>query len=474
MIDLLLVQPPMGARMGKDLGARILGPNIGLAYIAAYVEAQGHSVKVIDALAEELSPAHFAARVRELDPRFVGLSAMTYQIKSAGRAADLVKQGLPGATVLIGGSHASVLPERTLEEFGSFDVAVVGEGEITTLELLRGPLMAPQMPASDNPVPGACLRRDGRIEKGAPRPFIEDLDSLPFPAFHLFPLKNYFPFYSRTYKPELPISSSRGCPYRCSFCVTAMGKRIRLRSPESLVAEIRRDRDCFGVEQIVFTDENFTGNRERALAFCEQIVSAGLNRAINYICQSRVAVDRETLCAMRKANFTHITFGIESGNQEILDKAHKSITLAQSEQAVRWAHELGMVTDGNFILGLPYENRETILQTIRFARRLPLDYASFFLLVPYPGTEVMEMAKEGKAHLVLLSEDWDDYGKQVGGALAHRHLDRKTLESLQTLGYLTFYARPRRLWGLFKKISAMTAVRYLAHTIRSIAFSPSR
>jgi len=270
------------------------------------------------------------------------------------------------------------------------------------------------------------------------------------------------------------ISSSRGCPFRCSFCTTAMGKRIRLRSPESLVAEIRHGRERFGVEQIIFTDENFTGDSERARAFCRRIVDAGLNRGINYICQSRVAIERKTLAAMREANFTHITFGIESGNQEVLKRAHKGIRLAQSEQAVRWAHELGMITDGNFILGLPHDTPETIRETIDFACRLPLDYASFFLLVPYPGTEVMEMARAGRANLVLLSEDWDEYGKQVGGALAHRHLPRKQLELLQTYGYWRFYVRPRRLWKLFRKVTPATGLRFLAHTLRSLVLERGR
>ncbi len=469
MTDILLVQPPMSTRMGKDLGANILGPNIGLAYIAAYLESQGFSVKVLDALAENVSLSEFAQRVRAVSPGCVGLSAMTYQIKSAARAAERLKEACPELKVLIGGSHVSVLPERTLEEFPAFDLAVLGEGETTTSNLMN------RFDAPDNhwnTTKGICFREHASVRTNPIRPFVKDLDLLPFPAFHLFPLEKYFPFYSRQYKPELPISSSRGCPFRCSFCNTAMGKRIRLRSPESLVEEIQYDRDRFAVQQIIFTDENFTGNRDRAVAFCNQIIDKGMNRDINYICQSRVAVDRESLASMRQANFTHITFGIESGNQEVLEKVHKGIRLEQSEQAVRWARELGMIIDGNFILGLPYDTKETIHETIRFACKLPLDYASFFLLVPYPGTEVMEMARQGKANLVLLSEDWDEYGKQVGGALAHKHLPRRELELLQTYGYWKFYGRPRQLWGLFKKVSFATGLRFLAHTLRNL-LSPS-
>jgi len=462
MIDILLAQPPMSERMGKDLGARILSPNIGLAYIAGYLEKEGFSVRVVDALAEDLSVQQFTRRVRDLEPRCLGFSAMTYQIKSAARAAEMARQALPDVRVLIGGCHATVLPERTLEEFPSFDAAVIGEGERTTAAYL-GTFAG--SPVTETEVLGLCFRHDGSVQRTPERPFIQEPDTLPFPAFHLFPLARYFPFYSRKYKRELPISSSRGCPHRCCFCHTAMGRKIRFRSAESLVAEIRHHRSRFGVEQIIFTDENFTGNREQARAFCRQIVEAGLNTGVNYICQSRVAIDRDTLVAMKEAHFTHITYGIESGNQEILDRVQKGIRLEQSERAVRWAHELGMVTDGNFILGLPGETRETILETIDFACKLPLDYASFFLLVPYPGTEVMEMARQGRANLVLLSEDWDEYGKQVGGALAHRHLPRKQLERLQTLGYLKFFANPKRLRKLFQKVSPITGVRFLLHIL---------
>jgi len=453
--------------MGKDLGASILGPNIGLAYIAAYVSARGYSVEVLDALAEDLSLEDFRLAVQARSPRCVGFSAMTYQIKSAARAAEIVKQIDPSIRTLVGGSHASALPERTLREFPCFDVCVAGEGEATAAELLN----AFRNPSKDLPViQGAYTRENGEVRKAPARPVFPNIDALPFPAFSLFPLDRYFPFYSRRYKKELPISSSRGCPYRCSFCHTAIGRKIRLRSSENLVAEIRRNREELDVEQMIFTDENFTVNRKRAMAFCEQIVAEGLHRNINYICQSRVAVDRELLAAMRKANFTHVTFGIESGNQEILDRAHKGIRLEQSEEAIRLAHEMGIITDGNFILGLPYDTRETIQETIRFACGLPLDYASFFLLVPYPGTEVMEMAKQGKANLVLISEDWDQYGKQVGGALAHRHLPRKELELLQTYGYLRFYGKPRRILAAFKKVSLSTGLRFLGHTLRSLVF----
>jgi anaerobic magnesium-protoporphyrin IX monomethyl ester cyclase len=167
------------------------------------------------------------------------------------------------------------------------------------------------------------------------------------------------------------------------------------------------------------------------------------------------------MALMARAGFTHITFGIESGDQEILDRAVKGIRLDQSRRAVRAAKEAGMVVDGNFILGLPFESEATIRKTIDFACSLPLDYASFFLLVPYPGSQVLEMARRGEGNLRLLSDRWEDYGKQVGGAVELTTVPRRRLENLQFRGYLRFYCHPRRWLPVFRKVTLRTVLSFL-------------
>jgi len=174
---------------------------------------------------------------------------------------------------------------------------------------------------------------------------------------------------------------------------------------------------------------------------------------------------------MRKANFTHISFGIECGNQSILKATKKGTTLEQARRAVRWAKELGFFVDASFIIGLPYETEKTIKDTIRFACELPLDNVSFSLLVPFPNTEVRRMAERGEGGLVLLDGDWTSYGKQFGGALALENLSQSDLKRLQFLAYIKFYSKPKRFLKAIGRLSFRTIARYLAHQFRNLLFS---
>lgn len=459
-LDLLLIQPPLHLDR-TDLGAEQVSPNIGIAYIAACQRERGRSVGVLDAQAERLGLGEILGRVRATSPRTIGISAMTYQIPSSVRLARALKREMPDVPVVLGGAHATANPERTLEEFPEFDAVIAGEGEDALGEFLDDR-------ANGGPKgrPGVYVR-DVSPEAARPeRPKLADLDALPYPAFDLFDLKKYWPFYSRRWRMELPLSASRGCPFHCTFCTKVMGDHARYRSPEGLVGEVVAHRKIYGVEQMIFTDENFTHKRSLVEGFCEGVIREGLAGKIRFICQSRVQVAPATIRLMARAGFTHITFGIESGDQAILDGVCKSIRLEDTRRAVEESKKAGMVVDGNFVLGLPNETEETIQRTIRFACELPLDYASFFLLVPYPGSRVLEMARKGEAHLRLLSDRWEDYGKQVGGAVELDTVSRRRLQTLQFYGYLRFYAHPKRWIGVFRKVSVSTVVSYLAMRIR--------
>jgi radical SAM superfamily enzyme YgiQ (UPF0313 family) len=458
-IDLLLIQPPVHLQQ-SEMGASQVSPNIGLAYIAACQRKLGRAVALIDAHALRLDIEQIVEQAEKLRPTVVGISAMTYQIFPAALVAEAIKRALPGTVCVLGGAHATAVPERTMLEFSSFDAVMIGEGDWRIGEVLD------QCGAAEGEVflkalPGLYVR-DGDIEISRQAPEqVEDLDALPRPAFDLFPLKEYWPFYSRKWRMELPMSASRGCPFKCTFCTKVMGDRVRFRSAESLVDELECFRAEHGLEQVIFTDENFTLKRNLVEGFCKGVIQRGLNRNLRLICQSRVTVEPELMPLMAKAGFTHITFGIESGDQEILEKACKSIQLDQSRAAVKAAKAAGMIVDGNFILGLPFETEATVRRTIDFACSLPLDYASFFLLVPYPGSGVMEMAKKGEGNLRLLSEDWAEYGKQTGGAVELTTVTRRRLERIQLLGYLRFYAHPKRWLPVLRKVSVRTIATFL-------------
>jgi radical SAM superfamily enzyme YgiQ (UPF0313 family) len=233
------------------------------------------------------------------------------------------------------------------------------------------------------------------------------------------------------------------------------------------VEELKRHIRDYGVQQVIFTDESFSHRKSLVRGFCEGLLSAGLGGRVRMICESRVTVDEETLRLMARAGFTHVTFGIESGDQSILDRAAKGIRLEQSRAAVIAAKRAGLVVDANFVLGLPWETEDTIRRTIDFACSLPLDYASLFLLTAYPGSRVHEMAARGDGNLRLLSERWEDYGNQAGGSVELTTVSRRRIEQLQFEGYLRFYGRPDRWISVFRRVSPATVMAYLAMRARS-------
>lgn len=465
-LRVLLLYPPRRLVPGRELGAGYHSPHIGLAYLAAVLSARGYEVEILDGEAENLAVADVRERVGASKPAIIGLTAFTHQAPEAGEAAAAAKDAHPAALTVLGGCHATALPARTLEEFPGIDLCAFGEGEVTMAELAE----AVEARRGFGEIDGIAFRRRGDTFRNPPRELIDDLDILPFPDFDGFRLDLYRGFY--THDPrlvELPVSASRGCPFQCTFCTKVMGSRLRHRSAEKVVEEIGRDIDLYGARQVIFTDESFTANEKWLARFCELYIASGLHEKVNWIIESRVDIQKETIFLMKEANCSHVTFGVESGNQEILDKNKKRISLEQSRDAIRWAREAGIITDGNFILGLPHETPATIRDTVRFAVRSPLDYASFFLLVPYPGSEAMELAERGEANLKLLSRDWADYGKQVGAAVTLKGISRKRLERIQMTAYLKFFLRPRRIFKLFRKVSFRTLLIYSAYQLKRLA-----
>jgi len=469
MARALLVQPPQLSKMTKDIDMRHLSPHIGLAYVAAYLRANGVDASVLDAKAERMNLSDISNVIRDKRPDILGITAMTCQIIEAARVAAIAKSINPKIVTEIGGCHATAIPEETLKQFKPFDFAVFGEGEITSFELCRSIASQYTSPPLEE-IAGLAYREDAGIKRNSDRPYISDLDLLPLPAFDLFPLKKYWPYYSKRWFMELPICSSRGCPHRCTFCSRPLGDQVRYRSVASMVEEVKRDVFDYEVRQILFTVESFTENEKQAEEFCREIVKSGLNKKVSFICPSRTTVSYELLKLMSEANFTYITFGIESGSQRVLDLANKGAKLEDAKKVVTWAKSLGITADGSFILGLPYDDEDSIRDTIRFANNLPLDTASFSILVPFPQSEVMRMAKRGEGGLKLLSEDWSLYGKQVGGALELKKISRQKLEKLHLLAYFRFFMRPRRFFNVFKVTSFRIVILLFGKLMKRIIF----
>ena len=401
-MKILLVAPPSGYKTVMPK------PPLGLAYIAAYLEKNSsHDVKIIDMYSSGMSQDTLLSEIKSFSPGIVGFSSVTPQINIVGGFAKTIKETCDkDICLIVGGPHPSTVPERTLAENPSLDVAVFGEGEDTMLELCN----SLDTMKSLSTVAGIAYRENSSIKINQKRHLIGNIDDIPFPAWHKLDMKQYLDYNYLFNKKAFPIITSRGCTGRCTFC-DAQGVwsgRLRMRSAGNIADEISALRSTYGVNHIVILDDNFTINGKRAELICSEIQKRDMK--ISWECNGRVdRVNREMLDMMRKAGCIYIAYGIESGSQEILDYTGKNITLEQIRTAVKATKESGMRVGGFFMMGFPPETEEHIKSTVDFIKELNLDWVSeLSILVPYPGTEIY---KEMKSERLLIREDWDKYYK---------------------------------------------------------------
>jgi radical SAM superfamily enzyme YgiQ (UPF0313 family) len=434
-------------------------PHIGLGYVAGYLESRGLDVSVVDSKLERLSLEDTVYRIVKESPQIVGLTAFTHEIDQAAKVASAIKSRLPGAVMGIGGIHATALPKDTLQRYSVFDVAFHGEGEITFHEFA----VAVTHGRSWEGISGIAFRSGNTIAVNPPRDRLTNLDELPFPAWHKFPLAK-----------EYHVITERGCPFSCNFCMRPNGTIVRKRSPESIIEELERVIHNYHPAWVLFCDETFTLDKERVYQILDIMIRRGLHRKIKWYVQTHVnTVDEPILKKMKEAGCYSVGFGIESGNPEILEKTKKGISLQKAVRAVELAKKVGLVTEGYFIIGHPNETPKTIKDTINFAARLNPHLAVFGIMVPYPGTEVYEMAQKGLGGYRVLSSNWSDYNKQIGNALEFTHLDRKRLELYQLRGYMQLYLRNGRFLDLLKFVIRYRneGLAFLKKTIRQLVFN---
>jgi radical SAM superfamily enzyme YgiQ (UPF0313 family) len=375
-------------------------PPLGIASLAAVIEKNGFPVEILDANALQLSDNDVAERSDGED--VVGITAMTPNINSAIRIVKSIKQRNPKITIILGGSHATILSEEIMNKIPEIDIIVKGEGEETIVELYKGLIKGSNLKKID----GIIYRDHGLIENNSSRKHIKDLDSLPFLAYHLLPLDKYafHPPHGQRY-PIMAMLTSRGCPYNCIFCSkTIFGRDIRYQTPSRIVDEIEYLNTKFHVKEIAFYDDVFTLDKKRVLAFTKELKERKLD--ILWACESRVnLVTEQLLKEMKKSGCYMIAYGIESGNQMILDNLRKGITLDQIRSTVALTHKLGIQSIGYFMLGSPGDTSQTIRQTIDFAKSLPLDFVQFSIVIPYPGSDLYQLYLKSENKNI----DWENF-----------------------------------------------------------------
>jgi magnesium-protoporphyrin IX monomethyl ester (oxidative) cyclase len=443
---------------------------IGIGYIAAVLEKEGYDISVLDTIAlgwqeylmkwkgrkiEKGKTIHFGLsweeiekRVREANPDVVGISsAYTCQSENVHKTAEAVKRAGKNITVVVGGAHPTAFPQHMLEDM-NVDIAVIGEGELTAAELMQ----KLKEGTDYSEVKGIAFRNNGKVKINERREFIEDLDSIPFPARHLLPMKEYFEAKSThsgeaKWSPITSMITSRGCPGVCIFCSihSIWGRKWRPRSAKNVVDEIEHMVEKYHIKELHFEDDNLTLNKQRMIEICDGIIERGLNKKIRWTTPNSVMVatlDEEVLTKMKQSGCYALSFGIESGNEHILrDVVRKNVPFDRLREIIRVCRKLKIETAGSFILGLPGETLETFQKTIDFAKEIGLDRASFLAATPFPGTDLYKLCID-KGYI---SSDisWSSL-RTIGSAVITT--DKFTKEEVlewQRKAYKQFYFRPK-------------------------------
>jgi radical SAM superfamily enzyme YgiQ (UPF0313 family) len=419
-------------------------PPIGLAYLAGNLRKNGFTdVSIIDANIMKIPNEKVIETLKVLDPLIVGIHLNVILGRSGIELSQMIKKQLC-CKVIVGGPLTSSNPEEVLK-LSKADVAVIGEGEEAIVEIARG--------HNFEDIKGLAVLVNDKLVLTEPRPLIENLDSLPLPAYNLLPSLSLYKSRARK-KPVGVIMTSRGCPYQCTFCnASVFGKRFRSRSPESVVAEIEYLVDNFHIKQLDVLDDNFTLDIGRAEKILDLLISKKIKLAINL--QNGVRADRvneQLIKKMKKAGVFKVGMGVESGDVEMLKMIKKSLSLDKVKEAIRLFRKYKIITVGFFILGFPHETKESIEKTINFAIEANPSIANFCILLPFPGTEIHKELKEMKAlkDENLLFYDSGFYANTLYHTLPG--LTERELLDYQNAAYKKFNFRPKKILETFTNI----------------------
>ena len=377
---------------------------LGIGYLAAVLENNGYKVDVIDCQVLKLTKEELENELTRLQPDIVGVTSATLNYKPALEIVKSAKTQLPNCLTMLGGPHVTVMDEETLRDQPEADIVVRGEGEQTILELAR--LVSESNLGNIDEVAGITIRKNKQIVRTPDRPFIQNLDELPHPAYKHFQLSKY-QVSGKTY---LPIITSRGCPGQCTFCLVyrMCGRRFRARSPKNVVDELEWLRDSYKADAFSFYDDTFTFDRKRALEICREIKSRKID--LPWDCRTRVdKVSEELLAEMKDADCQLIHFGVESGSQKMLNIMKKGTTVEQNEKAIRLTKKAGISFAISVVVGYPGETPELLKQTLNFIRKTQPDYVYVCVAIPYPGTELFNLLKDQG---VEMSTEWEEYDEQ--------------------------------------------------------------
>ncbi len=478
-VDVLLVNPPAPDggiwirsqhRVGRRSRENMIWPQVELATMAACLEPE-YKVEIVDGIATRMSWAEFEEVLARKRPKYYLTQVTAPTLTNDMYGVFLAKS--KGARTIAFGTHVTPNTINTMTDYPALDFVLRGEPELTLRELVdaldgrtgqnqqmeyllqktdptRTPISAELVARGDlSSIRGLAWRRHGEIKLNPDRNFIPDLNELPLPRHDMLPLDNYrMPLIKGPYAFIVP---SRGCPAGCKYCIkhVSYNYAVRLRTAENILAELWSLKKL-GVNNVMMYADLFTVNREQVISICQAMIEEKID--MQWMCNSRVDyVDEEMLSLMGQAGCHMISWGIESGSEEILKRARKGANPAKAEQSLRWARQAGIKNFGYFIIGLPGETEETIKQTIAFSKTLPLNVAIFHIAAPYPGTPFFyEVVENG---WFRPGTNWEQVDMDQSTVLDYGHLTAEQLMYWQKRATREWALRPGPIWTILKGLN---------------------
>ena len=449
MPKILFLNPPLSleelygnlAEGGSEL------PPLGLAILSAVTRNSGYETKILDATALKLNYKQTVNEILKENPNYLAITSVTISIFNAANIARSVKEKNPKIITIIGGPHLTAVPEETMQKFQEFDIGVIGEAEETIVELLNSLDKKKKL----NNIKGLIIRNKNKLKKTIQRPFIKNLEKLPFPAWDLLPdlLKYYQPAADSLHRsPATLLITSRGCPGQCIFCdKKVFGNLIRGYSAKYVIDMIKYLQKNYGIKDLFIEDDNFLIFKQRTKDICELIIKENID--ITFSIMGRVdVIDEQILHLLKKAGCWQINYGIESGSQKILDILNKGTTVEQNKKAILLTKKAGIKVKGLFMMGNFGETKETIKETLNFIKKTPMDDFHITCYTPLPGADAWYLAqKYGE-----FDSDWKKVSMFKADNFIPNGFTKKQLEKYYKKAWATFYLRPRIIFYYTKKL----------------------
>jgi len=439
---------------------------VNLLYLAAAARDAGHQVEVWDFEVEPFSREALRDKARRFGPDLAGVTGLTANIKIGAMILGWLKEDAPGVFTAVGGPHGSAIPGQTLLEFTQIDAVVMGEGEMTWVELAER--LEQGRPLAGTA--GLAFRSRESIVVEERRPLIKDLDELPFPARDLIDHSLYkgaaSPGLDAMLHRSTEIFTTRGCPERCTFCASKVtfNRTVRFRSADNVLQEVDQCVERWGYRHFTIEDDTFTYRPTRLEDLCEGLKERG----VTWDCDTRVnVVTKDMLIMMKNAGCQKVAFGVESGSPRILELLKKDTSIGQIKNAFRWAHEAGLITTAFFLIGgHPDETPEDLEMSIRLMREIDPDLMAAAIAVPFPGTELEKIMTERG---LVFSRQWEKY-THIHSVPCWRteHFSPRQLVSIQNRLFRKFFFRPHFIAKTMKKAMSLHGIRYYSRSMIQI------